>query len=154
MGERGRQREGEDLLIKLCLEVRCNGGDTMHMFHWFKILNSLVQMVKNLPAMWETWFYPWVGKIPWRRKWQPTPVSLPGKSHGQRSLVGCRPWGHKESGMTERLLLIHTGMKWSEETRLPIWSLEPREIPMCANYICSQLVMKPSCATLNIQRKK
>ena len=33
-------------------------------------------------------FDPWVGKIPWRRKWQPTPVSLPGKSHGQRSLVG------------------------------------------------------------------
>ena len=33
---------------------------------------------------------PWVGKIPWRRKWQPTPVSLPGKSHGQRSLMGCK----------------------------------------------------------------
>ena len=32
---------------------------------------------------------PWVGKIPWRRKWQPTPVFLPGISHGQRSLVGC-----------------------------------------------------------------
>ena len=39
----------------------------------------------------------------WRRKWQPPPVSLPGKSHGQRSLVGCSPWGHKESGMTEQL---------------------------------------------------
>ena len=37
---------------------------------------------------------------PWRRKWQPTPVSLPGKSHGQRSLVGCNPWGHKESATT------------------------------------------------------
>jgi len=36
-----------------------------------------------------------VGKIPWRRKWQPTPVFLPGNSHGQRSLVGCSPWGHK-----------------------------------------------------------
>ena len=40
-------------------------------------------------------FYCWVGKIPWRRKWQPTPVFLPGKSHGQRSLAGYRPWGHK-----------------------------------------------------------
>ena len=39
---------------------------------------------------------PGVRKIPWRRKWQPTLVSLPGKSHGQRSLVGCSPWGHKE----------------------------------------------------------
>ena len=37
-------------------------------------------------------FNPWVGKIPWRRKWQSTPVLLPGKSHGQRSLVGYSPW--------------------------------------------------------------
>ena len=48
-------------------------------------------------------FDPWVGKIPWRRKWQPTPVLLPGESHGGRSLVCCSPWGHKESDMTERL---------------------------------------------------
>ena len=46
---------------------------------------------------------PWVGKIPWRRKWQPTPVLLPGKSHGLRSLVGYSPWGCKESDTTERL---------------------------------------------------
>ena len=38
---------------------------------------------------------PWVGKIPWRRKWQPTPVFLPGKSHGQGSLMGNSPWGCK-----------------------------------------------------------
>ena len=48
-------------------------------------------------------FSPWVWKIPWRRKWQPTPVFLPGEPHGQRSLVGYRPWGHKESDTTERL---------------------------------------------------
>ena len=42
-------------------------------------------------------FYSWVGKIPWRRKWQSTPAHLPGKSHGWRSLVGCSPWVHKES---------------------------------------------------------
>ena len=41
------------------------------------------------------WFYPWVRKTPWRRKWQPTPVFLPGKSHGQRSLAGFSPWGCK-----------------------------------------------------------
>ena len=51
-------------------------------------------------------FNPWVGKIPWRRKWQPTPVLLPGESHGGRSLVGYSPWGHKESDMTERLYLL------------------------------------------------
>ena len=42
-----------------------------------------------------------VGKMPWRRQWQPTPVLLPGESHGQRSLAGSSPWGHKESDMTE-----------------------------------------------------
>ena len=46
-------------------------------------------------------FDPWVGKIPWRRAWQPTPVFLPGESHGQRSLVGYSAWGHKELDVTE-----------------------------------------------------
>ena len=46
-------------------------------------------------------FNSWVGKIPWRRKWQPPPVSLPGESHGQRSLVGYDPWGRKELNLTE-----------------------------------------------------
>ena len=45
----------------------------------------------------------WITKIPWRRKWLPTPVFLPGKSHGQRSLVHHSPWGQKESDMTWRL---------------------------------------------------
>ena len=44
---------------------------------------------------------PWVRKIPWRRKWLPTPVILPGESHGQRSLAGCLPWGRQESDITE-----------------------------------------------------
>ena len=48
-------------------------------------------------------FSPWVGKILWRRKWQPTLVLFPGKSHGQRSVVGYSPWGRKESDTTERL---------------------------------------------------
>ena len=48
-------------------------------------------------------FSPWVGKIPWRRKWQPTPVFLAGEFHGLRSLVGYTPLGHKESDMTEQL---------------------------------------------------
>ena len=48
-------------------------------------------------------FDPWVGKILWRRKWQPTPVHLLGKSHGRRSIVGYSPWGHKELDTTEQL---------------------------------------------------
>ena len=42
---------------------------------------------------------------PWKRKWQPTPVFLPGKSQGQRNLAGYSPWGHKKSDTTERLML-------------------------------------------------
>ena len=61
-------------------------------------------MVKHLPAIPETpGFDPWVGKISWRRKWQPTPVFLLGESQGWRSLVGYSPWGCKELDMTERL---------------------------------------------------
>ena len=48
---------------------------------------------------------PGSGTSPWRRKWQPTPVLLPGESHGWRSLVGYSPWGCKESDTTERLPL-------------------------------------------------
>ena len=51
-------------------------------------------------------FDPRVGKTPWRRAWQPTPVFLPGKSHRQRSLVGYSLWGHKESDTTECLTLF------------------------------------------------
>ena len=53
------------------------------------------------------WFNPWVGKICWRRKWQSTPVLLPGKSHGQRSLVGYSPWGRKESDTTEQIHFVY-----------------------------------------------
>ena len=51
-------------------------------------------------------FDPWVGKIPWRRKWQPIPVFLPGKSHGQESLEGYSPWGCKESNTTRPCILL------------------------------------------------
>ena len=50
-------------------------------------------------------FYLWVGKIPWRSAWQPTPVFLPGESHGQRTLAGYSPWGRKESDTTKQLTL-------------------------------------------------
>ena len=53
-------------------------------------------MVKNLPAIWETRFNLWVGKISWRKEWQSIAVFLPGKSHGQKNLAGYSPWGHKD----------------------------------------------------------
>ena len=57
-------------------------------------------MVRNLPINAgdiRSRFSPWVGRILWRRKWQPTPLFLPGKSHGQRSLENYSPWGCKET---------------------------------------------------------
>ena len=57
----------------------------------------------------------WIGKIPWRREWLPTPVFLPGESHGQRTLAGYSPWGHKESNMTEQWTLSLSFSQSSEK---------------------------------------
>ena len=99
---------GIPVLVRYAVRLfsRCSLLD--HLYLWFEGLlpNSaslVAQRVKRLPAVRETQVHPWVGKIPWRRKWQPTPVLLPGKFHGRRSLVGYSPWGCKESDTTERL---------------------------------------------------
>ena len=67
-------------------------------------------MVKNLPDNAEDTrrpsFHPSIRNIPCRRKWYPTPVSLPGKSHGQRSQVDYTSWGHTESDTTEQLCML------------------------------------------------
>ena len=75
-------------------------------------------------------FDPWVGKIPWRRKWQPTPVLLPGESHGQRSLVGYSPRSRKELDMTEQLhslmvknIYLEKLFWFSESDRVANWFL-------------------------------
>ena len=83
-----------------------------------KLSTSYIKKIKyylikyNLP-WWLRWqgkclqcrsgFDPWVGKIPWRREWQSTPVFLPRELHGQRSLAGYSPWSLKESDTTDRL---------------------------------------------------
>ena len=72
---------------------------------------SLVaQTVKNLPEM----QIPWVRKIPWRKARLATPVFLSGEFHGQRSLVGYNPWGHKESDTIEWLTL------WASQVALVV----------------------------------
>ena len=63
-------------------------------------------------------FNSWVRKIPWSRKWEATPVFLPGESHGQKSLVGYTPWCRKELDKTE-WLSMHT------HTRVSSWSMIP-----------------------------
>ena len=69
----------------------------------------------NLPG-----FSPWVGKISWKKKYPPLPVFLPGKFHGQRSLVGYSPWGWTELDTTEQI--IHT--RQSVFTLLRLWKCE------------------------------
>ena len=61
------------------------------------VFSLVAQTTENLPTMSDSW----VGNMPWRREWKPTPVFLPGEFHGQRSLEGHSPWGRKESDMTE-----------------------------------------------------
>ena len=71
----------------------------------------MAQQVKNLPAnAGDAGLIPGLGRSPWRRKWQPTPIFLPGESHGKRSLVGYGPWGCKESEMTEVTEYTHTSL--------------------------------------------
>ena len=68
-------------------------------------------------------FDPWVGKIPWSRKWQSTPVFLPGKSHGQRNLVGYSPWGCKRTntaGHTHSVHLLYPHPNWSQFGSFPL----------------------------------
>ena len=70
----------------------------------------------------EMWSDPWVQKIPWRRKWQPTPVFLPGKSYGQRSLEVYSPLGRRELDTTERLSMHAVVVKNdSAEEQLWFW---------------------------------
>ena len=66
----------------------------------------MAQAVKNLPAMQEIWVKSLGQEDPLEKGWQPTPVFLPGEFHGQKSLVGYSPQGHKESDMTEQLILL------------------------------------------------
>ena len=58
---------------------------------------------------------PWIRKMPWRRKWQPTPVFLPGELHGQKSLAGYSPWTCKESDTSEWLTHIYFAFQWNTD---------------------------------------
>ena len=77
-------------------------------------------------------FDPWDRKIPWRRKWQPTPVFLPGKSHRQRSLVGCSPgsqrvghdWEHSMRGLGRRKRNLEN---WRPDIIAKVFSIKPRK---------------------------
>ena len=71
------------------------------------VASLVAQRLKRLPPMRETWVRSLGREDPRRRKWQPTPVFLPGESHGRRSLVGYGPRGRRESDTTKRLHLTY-----------------------------------------------
>ena len=100
---------------------------------WWASLEA--QMVKNLPAMQETRVWSQGQEDPWRREQLPTLVFLSGESHGQRSLAGYSPWGHKESDMTEQLKLtntmLYTQTQTVAEVRLPKWHCWVGKICVC-----------------------
>ena len=90
------------------LHVKWNLRDTITKCLWalFRSLGNKPTLKRSACQCWRhkrCGLYPWVRKIPWSRKWQPTPGLLPRKFHGQRSLVGYSPWGSKGSDMTEQL---------------------------------------------------
>ena len=85
----------------------------MHFFfkstrHLLSIYTYLLRLPRWFSGKESARFDPWVEKIPWNRKWQPTPVLLPGEFHGQRSLEDYSPQGHKELDTTERTAHTHT----------------------------------------------
>ena len=115
---------GRGLLVKACVALNQgallqwkhrvlttgpSGKSPTILLHVAIQLSQVGQWLKNLPANVRRCRYdPWVGKIPWRRKWQPTPVSLAGKSHRQRNMVRFSPWGHKELDITEHMYPLYT----------------------------------------------
>ena len=90
MGSQRVENDRADFFLSLCL------GYILGLPRWLRGKESTCQCRHQTHGL-----NPWVGKIPWRRKWQPTPVFLPGESHGQRSLV--RSMGSRESDTNERL---------------------------------------------------
>ena len=73
----------------------------------------------------------WVGRIPWRRKWQPAPVFLPGESYGQRSLVGYS-LDCKELDMTARTLQVNCKVHWEKRNRTCSWDVSVPRDPSCS----------------------
>ena len=91
------------------------------------VRTSLVaHMVKNLPPMQEIQVQYLGQQIPWRREWLPPPLFLLGELHGQRSLVGYSPWGHKELDTTKQLTLPWWSSGWKSTFHFKGHRFDPR----------------------------
>ena len=95
----------------------------------FRRTSLVARAVKNLTAMQEIWVKSLGWEDPLEKGWQPTPVFLPGEFHGQRSLVGYSPQGHKELDMTEQLLLLQN------------WQLDFWSFCILLSIICPNIVI-------------
>ena len=109
--------------------------------HLLYVWASLVaQRLKRLPG-----FDPWLGRIPWRRKWQPTPVFLPGESHGRRSRVGYSPQGRKELDTTERLhfhfTFLYVRQTLTRYCGIEAWTKYSESSPSSRGVVCCELVL-------------
>ena len=106
----------------------------MHTYTWLSRLRICLQCRRHRRRE----FNSWVRKIPWRRKWQPTPGFLPGESHGQRSLVGYSPWGHKRVGhkwVTKHAVCTYTYFHTYAHTYMP----PPSRHPLFSDFPCLPL---------------
>ena len=105
-----RTRESIFYVVWFCFVLFCFVfwviGGLYHIFYCFLYFPGGSDSKASCLQWGRPGFDPWVRKILWRRKWQPTPILLPGKYQGRRSLVGYSPWDHKESDTTERFYHI------------------------------------------------
>ena len=102
----------------LCMAPPFQGVSYIVHRPWMIWVSLVPETVKNLSAMQETWIWSGVGKIPWRREWQPTPVFLPWKFWGQKSLACYSPWSPEELDMTEQHTHTHV---WSTMESYTVW---------------------------------
>ena len=108
------------------------------------LTSPVAQTVKCLPTTRETWVQSLGREDPLKRKWQPTPVFLPGEPHKRRSLVSYSPWGRKESDTTERHLLYFTmNILWAGMNLSQHWGLQPLKLLWLAPLLQSTVV--PRC---------
>ena len=111
------------------------------------LLLLVAQMVTNLPAMQETQVWSLQKEDLWRREWLLTPVFLPGEFHGQRTLAGYSPWGHKESNLTEQLkIYIYIFFFQTLFWKTVLWEIEYSSLyytggPCCLPIIYSVLII-------------
>ena len=111
----------------------------MYSFPWASLVT---QMVKNLPVMQETWVSPWVGKIPWRRAWQPTPLFLPGESPWTEGPGGLQSMGSQRVGHNWA-----TKQQWPQDWKRSIFIPIPKNgsTKECAKHQTVALICLRSC---------